>query len=155
MVGDYDEAVMEVEPGCGLVDGIHHDEPSGSGLAGSDGLSQRLGQEYGTEALPVIARVNGQSREQDHADGVARQAGDKRRRGLGSKYGTHGEAEVAGDTFATDEYERASNVHPLGGEGVDLQPAVEDLVAGLKAVELVVGTEPLEAAVAHVSGRFG
>jgi len=37
---------------------------------------------------------------------------------------------MAEDTFTVDKYEGASNVHLLGGEGVDLQPAVEALVAG-------------------------
>jgi len=62
---------------------------------------------------------------------------------------------MAEDTFTIDKYEGASNVHLLGGEGVDLQPAVEALVAGLKLAELMVGAEPRKAATAHVSSSFG
>lgn len=68
VVGGYDEAVMEVEAACGVVDGVYHDEPGSSGLAGSDGLSQRLshgsvslagglagGAKRGTDQLPRVA----------------------------------------------------------------------------------------------------
>ncbi len=111
MLGDEDEAVMEVEAGRGLVDGVHHDEPGGSGLAGSDGLAERLGEEQGTETLALDASVDGQSRKQHHADGITRQAADQRRWRLGSVDRTHGEAEIAEDTFTIDEHEGANNVH--------------------------------------------
>lgn len=155
MFGDEDKAVMEVEAGRGLVDGIDHDEPGGSGLAGSDGLAERLGEEQGADALALGVGVDGKSREQDHADGVSRQAADERRRCVGSVYRTHGEAEVAENSFAIDEHEGASNVHLLGGEGVDLKPAVEALIAGLKLAEPMVRSEPFKAAIPHVSGSFG
>jgi hypothetical protein len=68
---------------------------------------------------------------------------------------THGEAEVAKQTLTVDEHEGARNVHLLGGKGVDVQPTVEALVAGLKLAELMVGAEPLDAATVHASGSFG
>lgn len=68
---------------------------------------------------------------------------------------TNGEAEVAKQTLTVDEHEGARNVHLLGGKGVDVQPTVEALVAGLKLAELMVGAEPLDAATVHASGSFG
>jgi len=84
MLGDEDKAVIEVEAGRGLVDGVHHDEPGGTGLAGSDGFAERLGEQQGTEILALDASVDGQSRKQHHADGIPRQAADQPRWCLGS-----------------------------------------------------------------------
>ncbi len=74
MLGDEDKAVMEVEACRSIVDRVHHDEPGGSGLACGDGLAERLGKEQGADTLALGASLDGQSREQDDADGIARQA---------------------------------------------------------------------------------
>ena len=155
MVGDHDEAVTNIEAGSDLVDSVHHDEARGSSLTGGNGLAKRLAKEQGTETMALVASVDGKSRQQDHADRTARHAADERRGCLGSLDGAHGEAEVADDTFTIDQHEGTSNVHLLGGDGVDMQPAVEALVAGGKPTERVVEVEPLQAATGHVSGNLG
>jgi len=70
VLGDRDEAVMGVEAGCGLVEGVHHGEAGSSHFSGSHSLSQRLGEECSTESPALIASVDGQSGEQGHPNGV-------------------------------------------------------------------------------------
>jgi len=45
VLGDRDEAVMDVEAGCGVVEGVHHDEAGSSRFSGGHSLAQRLGEE--------------------------------------------------------------------------------------------------------------
>ncbi len=58
MLGNEYKAVMEVEPGRGLVNGVHDDEPGGGGLAGSAGLAKRLGEEQGTPEVHRLGEPN-------------------------------------------------------------------------------------------------
>ena len=66
---------------------------------------------------------------------------------------THGQAGVAHHAQATRDHERTRRVHPLCGDRLTTQPAVELVSAASKRRELVIGTQTLEAQIAGAQRR--
>lgn len=66
-------------------------------------------------------------------------------------------AQSAIDRLQSAAYEGRPRIRLLGGQGMALKPAVEVLVAGLEAAEVMVGGEALQpyARAAHASRSFG
>src|SRR5947208_848598 len=140
-----DEAEPLIEADSIVVDRVDDDESSGDGLTRGDRLAEGLREQERSASLALVAAVDGEPCQQDHADRIGGEAADELGRRVGAKHGAHGEAEVADHAVVAGNDERAGRVHLLGRERVASQPAVELLVARVEVAEVVVGTEALEA----------
>ena len=79
MAGSGDEPVVGVKFRCFIMDGVHHDESGGCGLAAGNSLAERFGQQQHAKPFSLLAAVDCQPGEQDHADRVGGKATDKPR----------------------------------------------------------------------------
>ena len=69
VLGERDEAMVLVELDGGVVDGVHHHQPCGGGLTGSDRSDKAFGQETSSKARALLRCFDGEAGEKDHADG--------------------------------------------------------------------------------------
>ncbi len=79
--------------------------------------------------LALVEAVNGETAEQDHANGVRRHRPHQPRRRVSASNGTHGKAEVSDDTRLADEHEGPGRIHVLGRQAIAAEPAIEIVVA--------------------------
>lgn len=144
MLGCSGEPKVLVEGNGLVIDGVDDDQSSGNRLAGGDRPHERFGEEEPTVPVAVLALIDSQAGQQDHADGVARESSHEANGRILAEDRAHGKAEIADDGRRTSEDEGAGGIHPLGGDGMTLKPVVEVVVPARESREVVVVGEWLE-----------
>jgi hypothetical protein len=131
---------MLIEAGSALIDRVHDDRANGQLLGGEDNALQRVAQQHRAEPTTLVARVDGESREnRDRGGIVARHAFAGLLGGL-PVVKLAGQQRVVADHRAGSSLdEGARRVTPLALPGVADKPAAQCLTSGLERRGVVAG----------------